>query len=166
MSLSIVAATGDKRAVSAISVRDEGNISRLISEIWVRDENNVPRQVWGGASGGGGGGGGGSYTAAANPSFVSGAGSRKVALTVYTNQTTIEVAGGVAPYTFQWVTEEGWDVQNLTSAVTSFSSSVAPNEIKTQAFSCTVKDAQGNTAIATVQADVSNYYNGGGVGDL
>jgi len=107
-----------------------------------------------------GSGGGGSYTASASPSSVYGSVASGRIARVSTNSTTVNVSGGVAPYTYAWDNPSDWTV-NSNGATASFSATVTPGDEKTETFTCSVTDAKGMVTTASVIATVANYYSGG-----
>lgn len=93
----------------------------------------------------------------ADPDSVFGAQSADHPVVVYTNTTSITVTGGRAPYVYAWSSVPGWTVANPTSSQTAFSSAVGSGSTDEATFTCTVTDARGSTATATVSAQVSNF---------
>lgn len=104
---------------------------------------------------------GGGLSASASPPAVSktqgsfGPG----ALTLTSNTTTVTPAGGVAPFTYAWAYLSGDTGVNPTaasSATSAFSGSIAVGEVKSTTFRCTVTDANGATATASVTCTLNH----------
>lgn len=92
------------------------------------------------------------------PSSVSGAISRPGVATATTNEATVTVTGGTAPFTYAWVSTDGAMTATApTLAATRFSASVEGGESASDTFTCTVTDARAQTASAVVMASVYNY---------
>lgn len=100
--------------------------------------------------------------AACSPDTVFGATDRQTTAVVTTNQTTVQVTGGVEPYAYAWGAKAGWTVVSPSAGATAFRASVAPNADKAETFTCTVTDARGHIATASVSASISNFGNPGG----
>ena len=107
-----------------------------------------------------------SLTATASPDSVYGSVARNRPASVATNATTVSVTGGMAPYSFAWAADPDWIVSSPSSATTSFSAIVSPDQEQSATFICTVTDAKGIATTASVFASVSNYYSGGGVAQI
>lgn len=87
----------------------------------------------------------------ASPSDVSGYGSGRRPVRVYTDPTTATPSGGFAPYSYAWTTDNaGISVSSPTAATTKFSGF---NEFGTA--QCVVTDAIGSTAIAIVSVAIT-----------
>lgn len=98
--------------------------------------------------------------ASANPTSVTGAGSGFAPQTVTTGSTTVTAAGGVAPYTYNWVRVSGnanITTTNPAMAITKFEYVNMPVGTSASAiFRCTVTDAALATVIVEVTADLTN----------
>ena len=98
--------------------------------------------------------------ASANPTSVTGAGSGFAPETVTTGSTTVTAAGGVAPYTYNWVRVSGdanIRTTNPAAATTRFEYVNMPVGASASAiFRCTVTDAALATVIVEVTADLMN----------
>jgi hypothetical protein len=69
--------------------------------------------------------------------------------------TTLSATGGTAPYTYAWELDSGdasITITSPSSASTTFSASLAPDEAKTATFTGTVTDANGVKMTANVSA--------------
>lgn len=98
--------------------------------------------------------------ASANPTSVTGAGSGFATQTVTTGSTTVTAAGGVAPYTYNWVRVSGdanIRTTNPAMAITNFQYVNMPVGASASAiFRCTVTDAALATVIVEVTAELMN----------
>lgn len=90
----------------------------------------------------------------------SAAGSRNVAaiVVITTNNVTATVSGGVGPYSYNWVQIGGPSATIYTpsNATTNFGMALGPGDSEQGQFRCTVTDANGLTAQATVTATFTN----------
>lgn len=113
------------------------------------------------ASGGQSGGGG---ALAATPSLDSpyGSVSRRTPTRVYTQNVTINVTGGTAPYSYVWNGDPNWTIESPSGASTRFSTIVPAGDSATATFTCVVTDSKGAGVPVMVYAEVNNYYSGGG----
>lgn len=97
-------------------------------------------------------------TASASPASVTGAANRTPLTTVTTNETAVTVVGGVAPFTYAWTSDVGdMSPTASTAANTRFTGQIEGGDSVSDTFTCTVTDARGQTATATVSASVYNY---------
>ena len=131
------------RGISAIRIRDAGNVLRVVSAIKVRDAGNVLRNV---------------FTSlalslsseeASGTEWSSGGGS----ITVTSDPVTATPAGGTAPFSYAWARLSGdasISTTAGTSATTAFSASLPANDLIEAVFECTATDANGATAKASV----------------
>ena len=94
---------------------------------------------------------GGALVATLNRSAVTG--NRSGAGTVTTGSVTVTASGGTGPYTYAWTNVSGdtFTVTSPTAATTTFSITVAVDEVKTAQYRCTVTDS----LAATYAVDVS-----------
>lgn len=77
--------------------------------------------------------------------------------TLYTDPATAMPTGGAGPYTYAWTRLTGSGAATTpTAATTTFSALVPAGTIITGTFRCTVTDALGSTAIASVNARFDN----------
>jgi hypothetical protein len=135
--------------IGAVSVRDAAGLVP-IGERWVRDASNTLVQVFASVAS--------VFTAQALPDTVFGAASRPGTATVYTNQTSVTVTGGRAPYTYAWSTDPSFSVTAINSPATTFRAGVDSGDTLEADFFCTVTDAAGRTAVTnSVHASVTNY---------
>lgn len=118
-------ATGTSRAITALQIRDGGDIIRDITELWIRDLNNTPRLVFNPS-------GSASLSVSVAPGLVRGF--SQGTGTATTGTATATGAGGVAPYTYAW-TCNGFD-SPVSPTATAASSD-------TTAFTLTSMDAGG-----------------------
>lgn len=107
------------------------------------------------------GGAGMPLAASANPTSVTGAGAGFLPEPVRTDSTTVTAAGGVAPYTYNWVRVSGnanINITNPAAAITQFQYVNMPvGAFASAIFRCTVTDAALATVIVEVTADLMNY---------
>jgi len=98
------------------------------------------------------------FTVSISPSAVTGAVSKSNGANAVTNEATASTTGGVAPFGFAWVSQDGAMTAIAPSAaVTRFSAFIVGGDSAEDTFICTVTDASGATASATVAASVFNY---------
>jgi|GEM_PF-2766895 len=95
--------------------------------------------------------------AIANPNDVTGAISRPAGGLAQTNESTVAVTGGMAPFSYAWSSSGTMTATNPSAAATRFTAFVEAGETVGDYFTCLVTDAKGQTATATVAASVSNY---------
>lgn len=88
--------------------------------------------------------------ASASPSDVFGSVSGFGGQTVTSGYTTVTPTGGLAPFTYNWPVGSGMTPTNPTNATTAFSKFLLPGQDLIADAPCTVTDALGSTAIATV----------------
>lgn len=96
--------------------------------------------------------------AVASPNSVTGAISRPGVGIAVTNETTVSVTGGTAPFTYAWTSSEG--VMTATAPAlptTRFSAPVEGGDTASDTFAVLVTDAKGQTATSIVFASVNNY---------
>ena len=144
-----VRTTSGLAEIGAVAVRTSAGLV-TIGERWVRDASNNLVRVFSSAAA--------AFTAQASPDTVFGAASRPGSAAVYTNQASVTVSGGKAPYTYAWSTDPSFNVTAPTAAATTFRAGVESGDTLEADFFCTVTDADGRTAVTnTVHATVSNY---------
>jgi hypothetical protein len=96
--------------------------------------------------------------ATASPLSVAGAISRPSAGIATTNEATVSVTGGAAPFSYAWSAQDGLMTATLpTAASTRFMAEVEPGSTASDNFTCLVTDANGQTASVVVAASVANY---------
>lgn len=94
---------------------------------------------------------------AITPATVSGSGEIGRALLIFTDAATATPTGGSAPYTYAWTRLTGSGAAfSPTAAATKFSATVPASTLYSGTFRCTVTDALGATAIASVSASFEN----------
>jgi hypothetical protein len=131
------------RGISAIRIRDAGNVLRVVNSMRIRDAGNVLRNVFT------------SLALTVNNSEAAGTewSTGGSAITVTSTPVTATPAGGTAPFTYAWVRVSGSAAITATagtSATSAFAGSVNVEEIIEAAFECTATDANGATAKASV----------------
>lgn len=93
-----------------------------------------------------------------DPMAVAGAVNRPSGMAAYTNEAAATALGGVGAFVYAWVSQSGgMTATSPSSATTRFTAFVAGGDVVEDTFTCTVTDATGATASATITATVSNY---------
>lgn len=141
--------------ITAIHVRDTGNVLRTIARGKVRDEASVLRNFFG------------AFSAIAGPETAQRFGNSSGAIDVTVSVFSAEPSGGVAPYTYAWAqTTAGintWAITAAASQQTGFTcQGLGQFDSDEAGFTCTVTDSTGATAVTNeVTARATNL--GGGL---
>lgn len=153
MGITVRDAGGVNRTITGIKVLD-GTLLRTIFRVKVVDTDGTTIRTVATFSP--------PMTASASPSSISGSATSLLPTTVTTNATTVTPSGGTGPYTYAW-SVAAYDAavaptfSTPTSATTAVSQSgVEDGGLYGATVICTVTDAFGQTAIATVTALFSN----------
>lgn len=140
---------GNARSVTGIKVRDAGGVLRTVQMARVRDGSGTLRTVFTAMS-----------AAPSAPNVYGTAGSfGPGGVFVQSSPVTVTVSGGVAPFTYAWTRDSGSATINATlpaAATTRFSATVPYDSEVSANFVCTVTDANGATATASVLATLTH----------
>lgn len=95
----------------------------------------------------------------ATPDYDSVVGATMSHTPVPTNVVTVTVSGGKEPYSVEWAAAgPGWTIANPASLSTRFiCAPVSPGDTEENTFTCTVTDANDDTASCDVAASVTNF---------
>lgn len=131
--------SGGVATIASAKVRDGSNVLQSLAQIYIRDEDGLHPLLAG-------------LSASVSPNTASGFGYSSSSIPVITSSSTCFATGGSGPYTYLWEPDDvAWAAVSPTAATTVFRSpALAPGEVSSTTFICTVTDAASNTAESPV----------------
>lgn len=157
-----VKTTTGVKAAAEVSIRDAAAALKVVGSVWLRDAANVLKLAYSSSATG-------AFIVSANPLTAFGARTGSGPLAITSEEVSVTITGGAAPYTYAWslvfAYDGTWSIQSSTSDRTRFSCSAVPlGESYVAEFKCTVTDARGvSSDSATVTVTCTNYGDLGGL---
>lgn len=153
MAISVLDAGSVTRTITAMKVMD-GATLRSILRVKVMDSDGVTLRTVYAVSGGG------AFTATIDPGIAYGSVISASPAPVTTNSVTCSPTGGVGPFTYLWenIAGEGnaFAVSPTNASTTFHLANVISGNSASATFRCTITDALGSTATATIVATFDN----------
>lgn len=150
------------KAAAEVSIRDAAAALKVVGNVWLRDAANVLKLAYSSTATG-------AFTVSASPLTAFGARTGSGGLAITSEQVTVTITGGAAPYTYVWTLVSAlsgtWTIQDSTSATARFTCAGVPvGDSYVAEFKCTVTDARGvSSDSATVTVTCTNYGDLGGL---
>lgn len=157
-----VKTTTGVKAAAEVSIRDAAAALKVVGNVWMRDAANVLKLAYSSSATG-------AFLVSASPLTAFGGRTGSGSLTITSEDVTVTITGGAAPYTYLWTELSAlsgtWSIQSAASATTRFACSGVPvGDAYVATFKCTVTDARGVSSDSDpVEVTCTNYGDLGGL---